>query len=428
MVLPAEDEAALSTVDQTLAGDQAPVRDQAHDGCQAHIISQAQDWAANPPTLRHSGAAPDLQEYMIDGCTAVDDLIFAGLHASLDQQVLEILNDQDSLALQRDRALREAMAKANEMLEGDDDSSSSTAEEEYAATETEENHPTAATHEEAAPAASAAAEDLDGAPDDDVLAATVLELPPGLKAAVQSLPQQLDPDEPLRPVGRVLHQVEQMLTVQSATGNAILELATLCVDTQRRVVGYIVDTMGPTCAPFYVVQLTTATAKAGDELFAVASAKVAAVESRERWSDDEDDPLEEGAPPRPSPPARASPATRTRQKQERGHERGKQHKARPHSSAPAWQQSPFVRALPPPPPPPRPFPYPSQPYFQPAQYQYQQPYVPGAPMAAMMGAPMTGTPMAGTPVVATLPDGTPILVNMPPQQLLPQPSPSYPYR
>eukprot|EP01053_Blabericola_migrator_P004006 Blabericola_migrator_1__4005@NODE_2216_length_3111_cov_68_766754_g1395_i0_p1_GENE_NODE_2216_length_3111_cov_68_766754_g1395_i0NODE_2216_length_3111_cov_68_766754_g1395_i0_p1_ORF_typecomplete_len363_score81_76Gar1/PF04410_14/4_2e03Gar1/PF04410_14/9_5e11DUF4106/PF13388_6/0_2_NODE_2216_length_3111_cov_68_766754_g1395_i0741162 len=199
-----------------------------------------QTWNSQKQVRRESNDE-GVKEYRVDGETPIDDLMFASVFAKMDNEVLdhfkELANMPPPAAPKGDSA-----SSANEDSDEDKDIDSSCIDADEIRnlndffTEFKTRHP------------------VDGDEEDG---GTLVEE----DAELCMIPEDLDltriSDDvsgDIRPIGSVIHDMQTLINVKACESPSIFDVGSICCNGRRKVIGIIVDTIGPVVAPFYIVR------------------------------------------------------------------------------------------------------------------------------------------------------------------------------
>eukprot|EP01056_Protomagalhaensia_sp_Gyna25_P005208 Protomagalhaensia_sp_Gyna_25__5207@NODE_627_length_2969_cov_16_655973_g486_i0_p1_GENE_NODE_627_length_2969_cov_16_655973_g486_i0NODE_627_length_2969_cov_16_655973_g486_i0_p1_ORF_typecomplete_len407_score73_04Gar1/PF04410_14/2_5e11_NODE_627_length_2969_cov_16_655973_g486_i016832903 len=207
-----------------------------------------------PKTVSSSSSQQMVEEYHVDGETRFDDIVFASLFAKMDNEVLEHLKELAQTAPQQRQ-----LAAAD-----DDESVSSIDEEEIKNLDDFLNELKAkiACHDKDA-------EDAGGDEDKNLIS-----LPEGVDAT--RIGDIVSGD--IKPLGTVLHDMQSLINVKACYAPNVYDVGSICCNGQRKVIGVVVDTIGPVIAPFYIIRRLKDVAIEPDETIFVDTAKSSVAE------------------------------------------------------------------------------------------------------------------------------------------------------
>lgn len=244
-------------------------------------------------TTPGTGTSPpgQVRDYVIDGSTCVNDVLFASLYASMDREVLDHLQNygaEQVLEAPIPRQEHGGLSDLSEVSSSDDDDDDSIDIDDKVVTAHGHDYKTNQGMEDEMGYSTGVIEDDDDASDcssddnglrkgrsssklrrdgkesEDLMTpsfyskAYIGQLLHNLSNAT-STQSLADRQGELVAIGSILSEVEGFVTIQSCAsdipGNRkIFDFGTLCCLEDRQIVGIIVDIMGPTAAPFYVVR------------------------------------------------------------------------------------------------------------------------------------------------------------------------------
>lgn len=206
-------------------------------------------------TRKINGTSEGEQEYVIDGETPIDDVLFASLYAQMDNAVLHELESVPAPSCVPLPNRRDSGTSSNS-----DDLSECESQADLDVSRFASKDICLMPRPSLCVLGVREVVNEDSDEDGEITTANVLGT---LGISEAMLTKSLDsasslgPAARMTPLGTVLHQVEELITLRASTHYKIFEVGTACYRSDRNLCGVVVDTFGPTTDPFYVVYAVT---------------------------------------------------------------------------------------------------------------------------------------------------------------------------